>query len=190
LLDGSKGSVESSLLQRITHYNIDKGQYFEVDKDSMEEEYELYWKNYLSTLPLIERPVDAFVEVSVAGTHEVTDELIQLYKDGVKSAGSGLLEDFLMAGDDLPEVGQYWMVLNSEDKPKIILKCVEVETNKWRDISEKIVRAEAGENSTIESWKEEHLSLYSPYLKEWGINDINDASVITEHFQLMFKSKN
>lgn len=156
----------------------------------MDEEYELYWKNYLSTLPLAERPVDELVEVSVAGSHETTDQLIQLYKDGHKSAGSSLLEDFLMNGDELPEPGQYWMVLNSQDKPKIILKCVEVETNKWSEVSERIAIAESGEGTSIDTWKAEHLALYSPFLNELGLKDINDASVVTEHFQLMFKSKN
>ena len=47
-----------------------------------------FWNEYLATLPEGERPRDPFVMASQAGTAAITGELIALYLEGKKSAGS------------------------------------------------------------------------------------------------------
>ncbi|WP_028025966.1 ASCH domain-containing protein, partial [Enterovibrio calviensis] len=64
-----------------------------------------FWNKYLDSQPAIEPHFDYTVEANAAGVLSITDKLIALYLNGTKTAGSGLVEDYEVAGDALPKVG-------------------------------------------------------------------------------------
>ncbi len=149
----------------------------------------LFWQRYLGTLPVSRRPVDAHVEAAFAGNREITDGLLRLYLEGKKTAGSSLVKDFEVAGDALPKVGNYWIVLDSEERPGCLVKTVRVEFNRFGDIPAAIAEAEGeGEGDlTTAYWKRVHAALYAPFLAGWGINNLDDAQVITEFFEVALR---
>lgn len=59
------------------------------------------WQAYLNQLPQGEDWRGSRVIASYAGPRKMTDRLIDLYLTGTKTAGSGLAEDYLTAGDPL-----------------------------------------------------------------------------------------
>lgn len=146
---------------------------------------QLYWESYLATLPEI--PTNLIVSAGYAGTPEITDELLALYLTGKKTAGSSIVEDFLITGDPLPKVGNYWIFLNSEGNPSCILQTTKVVINKFKDVPLEIAVAEGEGDLSLEYWYKVHSELYLPYLESWGIKDINEATVITEFFDIVYK---
>lgn len=146
-----------------------------------------YWDAYINTLPENERPSAPTIEAAPCGNHDITDELIALYLDGKKTAGSGLAEDYKYCNDPLPKIGNYWIVLDSQDKPKLICKTLKVEFNRFGDIPAYIAKAEGEGDCSIQYWKDVHSKIYAPHLKTWGIEDINDATVVTEFFEVVYK---
>lgn len=146
-----------------------------------------YWEKYLNTLPEILRPKNPNVTANFAGNREITDELLHLYLIGKKSAGSSIVEDFQTANDPLPQVGNYWIFLNSKDQPSCILKTERIVFNKFRDVPEEIAIAEGEGDLSIEYWKATHKELYLPYLADWGIPHMDEATVITEFFKLVYQ---
>jgi len=146
-----------------------------------------YWKKYLNTLPENERPMHPRVEASPAGNKEITDELLKLYLDGKKYAGSSIVEDFLSAGDPLPQVGNYWIFLNSKDEPRCILRTERVVQNKFKDVPLDIVIAEGEGDLSLEYWKKVHKELYLPFLMSWGVREMDEATVITEFFKIVYR---
>jgi extradiol dioxygenase family protein len=48
------------------------------------------------------------------------------------------------------------------------------------------LRARATDLS-LDYWRHLHAAHYSPHLEEWGIADIEEATVITEHFTIVFR---
>ena len=145
-----------------------------------------FWNEYIKQNS-IELAENVFVEANPAGSLEITDDLIDLYLAGKKSAGSSLVEDFETCGDPLPKVGNFWILLNSKEEPVMILKTVRIEINKFKDIPVRIAIAEGEGDSSLAYWKEVHSRLYSPYLKQWGVDDINEAHVITEFFEIVHR---
>ncbi len=146
-----------------------------------------FWEAYLNTLSPESRPVNPFVSAAVAGTSEITDELLHLYLIGKKTAGSGLVEDYVAMGDPLPQVGNYWIYLDSSLQPRAILRTDRVVLNKFRDIPAEIVLAEAEGDLSVEYWKRTHAELYQPHLQKWGVRDIDEATVITEYFTIVYR---
>ncbi len=146
-----------------------------------------YWEKYLETLTKQEHPINPNVEASFAGNKEITDELLQLYLSGRKTAGSSIVEDFMSAGDPLPKVGNYWIFLNSKNEPSCILKTVKIVMNKFRDVPVEIAIAEGEGDMSLEYWRKVHEEIYGPYLSEWGVSNIEEATVITEFFEIIYR---
>lgn len=55
-------------------------------------------------------------------------------------------------------VGNYWIFLNSQEIPS----------------------AEGEGDLPLEYWRKVHGELYTPYLKSWGVQKLEDATVITK----------
>ena len=144
-----------------------------------------FWKEYLAALPPGARPQNPFVAAAFAGRREGTDSLIRLYRLGKKTAGSGLVADYESAGDPLPKVGAYWIVLDSRRRPRLLAKTLRTEINVFRDIPKAVARAEGEGDLSVSHWKKAHRDFYRPFLAGWGIADIDKAKVITEHFEIV-----
>ena len=143
----------------------------------------------MESLPEGKRPENSQVEASPAGNFEITDELVDLYLAGKKHAGSSPKEDFLACGDPLPEVGSYWILLDSQKKPRLILKTIDIEENKFADIPDRVIQAEGEGDLSVEYWKKVHSELYAPHIVEWGVKTVDEITVITEYFEIVFKGE-
>jgi 5-formyltetrahydrofolate cyclo-ligase len=153
----------------------------------MELEIKNYWTEFLKTQ---ERGLeDAHVESSIAGNKEIADELLELYLQGKKTAGSGLVKDYELAGDDLPKSGQFWIILDSSERPRCIVETVRVEVHKFKDIPVEVAKAEGEGDLSVEYWKKAHRDFFSPYLSDWGISNLDEEDVVTEFYELVYKEE-
>ena len=147
-----------------------------------------FWNEYLASVPGSRRPKKAFVYAGYAGGRKGTDSLIRLYRAGKKSAGSGLVADYETAGDPLPKAGDYWILLDSRERPQFLLKTVRTELNLFGRIPKSVARAEGEGDLSVAYWKKAHARFYYPFLGDWGIDDIDKAIVITEHFEIVHRA--
>jgi uncharacterized protein YhfF len=145
-----------------------------------------FWEEFLNSIDSSALPANPYVEASYAGNPAISDELIDLYISGKKTAGSSLVEDYQTAGDPLPKVGDYWIALGGGGNPRIILKIVSTETHKFKDVPERIARAEGEGDRSLEYWRRVHTQAYSPYLASWGVHDLSESHVITQFFELVY----
>ncbi|MCB0390781.1 MAG: ASCH domain-containing protein [Bdellovibrionales bacterium] len=148
----------------------------------------IFWESYIDSLPQNERPKEPHVEASYAGSKRITDKLIELYLEGKKTAGSSIKEDFISAGDPLPKVGNFWIILNSNEEPQCLVQTVKVVENKFYDVPLEIAIAEGEGDLSLEYWRNAHKKFYEPHLEDWGLSRIDDATVITEFFAVVYCS--
>lgn len=132
-------------------------------------------------------PPNAFVEANYCGNREITDTLLHLYLIGKKYAGSSLVKDYETAGDPLPKAGNYWIILDSSDNPRCIVKTTRVVFNKFCDVNAEIATAEGEGDCSLEYWREGHKRFFTPYLQLWNINDLDEAEVVTEFFEVVYQ---
>jgi 5-formyltetrahydrofolate cyclo-ligase len=148
---------------------------------------EAYWRRYLDSLPRERRPSDPFVEANYCGNREITDELLGLYLSGKKTAGSGLVKDYETAGDPLPREGNYWILLDGQDNPRCIVRTTRVEIHRYRDVPAEVAAAEGEGDRSLASWKRAHAAFFAPFLSGWGIADLEEAEVVTEFFEVVYR---
>ena len=126
---------------------------------------------------------------SFAGNEQVTDQLLNLYLSGRKTAASSLVKDYQRSGESLPKVDDHWIILDSQKNPRCIAKTVKVLTYQFSRVPEEVVRAEGEGDLSVSYWKKAHEKFFAPFLKDFGIDDINTADVITEFYEIVFKKR-
>jgi len=146
-----------------------------------------FWQKYIVTLPEHERPTNPHVEAQFAGNREITDDLLELYLIGKKTAGSGLVEDYISSGAPLPKVGNYWILLNSRDEPGCILRTERTITHKFKDVPVEIAIAEGEGDLSLAYWRHVHKEFFRPFLSRWNVENIEEATVITEFFKVVYR---
>jgi len=144
-----------------------------------------FWKRYTSGLET--EIVDPNVEVGISGNAEIADKLLDLYLSGKKTAGSSLVKDYKLAGDELPKVGNYWMILNSKNEPKCIVKTVRVEFCQFDEVSEEVAIAEGEGDLSLAHWRKAHIDFFTPFLKDWGVTDLDKELLVTEFYEVVYK---
>jgi uncharacterized protein YhfF len=146
-----------------------------------------YWNAYPES---INEEIDSSsVKAGIAGNEEIADELLSLFLAGKKRAASGLVKGYEMEGEDLPKVGEHWIILDSKKEPKCIVKTVNVEFHQFDKVLEKVALAEGeGEgDSSLKHWIKVHIDFFTPYLKYLGVSDLNKEMVVTEYYELVHK---
>jgi len=151
----------------------------------MNEKELLYWNNYLRSIN-IGTKAEPYVETSIAGNIDIANSLLSLYLSGKKYAGSGLVKDYQLAGDELPKIGNHWIVLDAKGTPCCILKTIRVETHLFKNITKEIAIAEGEGDLSIETWKKLHRKFFTPYLQEFKIDNLDDEPIITEFYELVY----
>lgn len=145
-----------------------------------------YWESYAETLD--NPPEHPKIEVGIAGNLHIADRVLELYLNGKKYAGSGLVKDFKLAGEPLPKVGNFWIILNSNSEPKCIVKTIDVKQFQFDQVPKEVALAEGEGDLSIEAWQKAYSDFFSPYLKEWDVEDLNKELIVTEFFELVYKS--
>ncbi|MBD5829825.1 ASCH domain-containing protein [Janibacter melonis] len=147
---------------------------------------EQFWQEYLASLDPEDRPKGGVMAAS-PGSPDITDELIDLYLQGKKTAGSGTVENYTTAGDPLPQPGDHWIALDATGRPRCILRTERVEIHSFLDVPDDVARAEGEGDLSLAYWRQAHGSHYLPCLADWGLRRIEDATVVTEFFTLVHR---
>ena len=130
---------------------------------------------------------DAHVFASMPGNEAIADDLIPLYLSGIKTAGSALVADYEKAGEPLPRVGDYWIMLDAGKKPVCVARVTQVLIKRFCDVGEDIARAEGEGDLSLEFWREGHRRFFEPLLKELEIGDLNQALLAIDFVEVVYR---
>ena len=131
-------------------------------------------------------PISPVVHAAVAGNLEIADQLLALYLNGKKTAGSSLEKDYVVTGDAFPKIGNYWIILDSQNNPRCIVKTVRVESYQFDQVPEEVAIAEGEGDLSLNYWRQAHISFFTPYFKDWGVSDIDKETLIVEFIEVVF----
>jgi uncharacterized protein YhfF len=148
---------------------------------------EMFWKSYLASVPQNKQPQAPIVQASISGSIESANTLLNLYLSGQKTAGSSLLEDYTFNNEPLPKINNYWIILDDKNRPRCIVKTIRIEHNKFMDVPAEVAFAEGEGDLSLEFWQKEHHAFFEPFLSQWGLNNIEEATFITEFYEVVFR---
>ena len=117
-------------------------------------------------------------------------ECAQLTKDGIKQASSTSLWWFKKNNEDLPEVGNLYIVTDWYKIAKAIVKVVKIEQTPFNEITEEYAIAEGEGDKSLANWKKVHWDYYSREMEEFDEKPTEDLMIVCEHFETLFTTDN
>ena len=145
---------------------------------------EEFWRDYL-----VQSDNDnQELQISMFGDESTCDELVSLIASGKKSAGSSLLKDYVACGEDIPEVGRISLVVDAKGKPVCIIEVTEVIQFKFKDVTERVAKAEGEGDLSIEYWKRVHEEFFNASKDALAIENLQEEMIVTEFFKVIYSN--
>jgi uncharacterized protein YhfF len=106
-------------------------------------------------------------------------QLVELILRGDKTATAGLVLDYEAEGEELPTVGEHFVVLDFDDQPVGVIVTTEVRVVRAADVDEQFARDEGEGFESVADWREAHERFFEAYLFD------DDTQVVCERFKLV-----
>jgi uncharacterized protein YhfF len=106
-------------------------------------------------------------------------QLVELILRGDKTATAGLVLDYEAEGEELPTVGEHFVVLDFDDQPVGVIVTTEVRVVRAADVDEQFARDEGEGFESVADWREAHERFFEAYPFD------DDTQVVCERFKLV-----
>lgn len=115
------------------------------------------------------------------------DLLARLVLDGEKTATASAYPLYEIENEELPKVGEYSIVLDSEDNAVCVIRTKEVYVIPFNKVTLEHAYKEGEGDKSLEYWREVHQRFFSECLEEVGLDFTMDMKVVCEEFEVVYK---
>jgi len=112
------------------------------------------------------------------------DWLADLVVEGKKTATTSSLVLYELEKEAIPQVDEYYIVLNGQDEPVAVIQIKSVETIPMNEVTEDYALSE-GEGD-YQFWWEAHEKFFTELLKEYDIDFSSEMLVVCERFEKVY----
>jgi uncharacterized protein YhfF len=126
--------------------------------------------------------VDGLPVAEFAFPGALRDELVAAILRGEKTATAGLMAEFEEDGEAVPEPGDRFVVLDSENRGVAMIETTEAVVVRAGDVDEQFARDEGEGFETVADWRAAHERFWGGYRTE-AITD--NTLVVCERFRLV-----
>ena len=156
----------------------------DIDKKRVE----AYWQAFLATLPLDSPYRDkSYTQDAFGNSPEMADELGALVVQGIKTGTCSALWEWETEGENIPEAGSIWIVLDGSGNPICITETYEVMVRKYNEVDADFARAEGEGDLSLNYWREAHRNFFTRFLPEIGREFSEEMPLVCERFRLIYK---
>lgn len=114
---------------------------------------------------------------------EDADTLASLVIRGEKTATCSLHKAYEIENEPLPEINQYDVILNTQDKPVAIIKNIDVFFAPMDEVSEEFALSEGEGDKTYKYWWDAHIKFFTEYCKSLDISFNTNDLLVCERFE-------
>ena len=153
-----------------------------------QETIEVYWQQFLSTLPE-DSPyrTRTYVAEGWGDSPAMADELGELIARGIKTATCSALWEWEAEGKPVPQKGLITIVLAGSGEPLCIVETTEVSIRNYNDVGSDFAQAEGEGDFSLEYWRQAHRNFFSRTLPKIGREFSEEMPLVCERFQLIYK---
>jgi uncharacterized protein YhfF len=118
---------------------------------------------------------------------EMADDLAQLVINGQKQATTSALALLELDKEPLPQIGDYSIVLNADEKPLAIIKTTKVDILPFNKVTAEYAEKEGEGDKSLSYWREGHNAFFTREYKRYGLEFNEDAPVVCEEFECIYR---
>ena len=147
---------------------------------------EQLWAEFCSKKGIdMDTPYEAW---GFGGDGDVPDQLAQLVLSGKKFGTASLYDAYEAedALDELPQVGEYSIILDSNDEALCVIRDYDVYIRPFKEVPPFQAYAEGEGDRSLEYWRQAHRDFFEEEAEECGIKFTEDSRVVCEKFSLEY----
>lgn len=114
------------------------------------------------------------------------DECAELVVKGIKQATAGSQWSYEKNNEDLPKVGDVFIVTNWIGEAKAIVETTKIEKTPYNQITETFARIEGEGDKSLEYWRKVHWAFFSREMEPSGAAPTEDMIIVCEHFSTIW----
>lgn len=151
---------------------------------------EQYWQEYLATLP-DDAPTHTatYVAEPFGDNPALADELVALVLEGKKTATCSALWEWEAEGNQTPQPGAFWVVLDGRGAPLCITETVEVTQRRYDEVDADFAHAEGEGDRSLAYWRDAHRRFFSRTLSAIGKEFATDMPLVCERFRVVYRGE-
>lgn len=117
------------------------------------------------------------------------DELAKLVVKGKKTATCSLYKLYAIENEPLPQVGQYQIILSSQNQPVALIRTHTIDIMPMNDVPIDFALAEGEGDGTYQFWWDGHLQFFKELAKEFNISFDTGDLLLCERFEVLKTNK-
>ena len=117
---------------------------------------------------------------------DAPDELARLTWEGIKTATASAYPLYELEGEELPEVGEYSIILDSAEEAVCIIKTTKVFVVPYDEVDERQAYKEGEGDRSLAYWREVHERFFKACMEEAGLLFSHKMKVVCEEFQKVY----
>ncbi len=118
---------------------------------------------------------------------DAPDDLAALTLSGVKRATSSAHGLYALASEELPQTGEFSVLLNSRGEAVCILRNTRVQVLPFREVDERHAFLEGEGDRSLAWWRQVHEAFFRSALAAQGLPFTDDISVVCEEFEVVYQ---
>ncbi len=156
--------------------------------EQVHESVKQMWRAYLDSIDRnAEDPNMKYEAWHFCDNQKDADELVELVRQGVKRATTGLYYFYELEEEALPEVGNLNIVTDWKGIARCIIKTTKVMVLPFRAVPEEFAFTEGEGDKSLNYWRKVHITAFNRHLKPLDMDFNEDMQVVCEEFEVVFK---
>ncbi len=148
---------------------------------------QVFWETYLATLSVKERAAQAgYTAWGFGNTPQMADELGDLVRRGIKTATCSLLWEYEAELENMPQEGEYSIILNGAGLPICIIETVEVQIKPYNQVEAPFAYEEGEGDRSLAYWRKAHWNFFEKGCEALGKERSETMPLVCERFRLLF----
>ena len=121
------------------------------------------------------------------GYPEMADVLLDALLRGDKRATTGLKCLYELENEQLPQAGQYSVILDSRGLPRCITRITKTEITPFREITEEYAFIEGEGDKSLTYWRNAHREVFTRECREdFQMDFSEDMECVCEYFEVVY----
>ena len=115
------------------------------------------------------------------------DVLASLVLEGRKRSTASVYDLYAYDNEELPQVGDCSVILDSKDQAVCIIRDTEVKVVPFRDVDAEHARLEGEGDLSLAYWREVHRKCFTDWMKEAGMAFNDSTRIVLERFEVVYR---
>ena len=142
-----------------------------------------YWTDFITATGNV---AANYMVVAPGNTAKMADELVALMISGKKRATVSLLRDYATGDEQVPQAGEFVVVVDGGGRPRCIWRTTEIVVKPLINVDDAFAWDEGEGDRTRDGWLSDHQEYFAAQARREGFKMYDTIETVFERFEIVW----